>query len=46
MWETTSLTTLAIIRGFHRTAVVALDFSSSGKLLLSVDSSPNRGIAV
>jgi WD40 repeat protein len=46
VWDTASLTTLSIIRGFHRTAVVALDFSASGKLLLSVDSSPNRGIAV
>jgi len=46
IWETSSLETLSIIRGFHRTAVVALDFSSSSKLLLSVDSSPDRGIAV
>ena len=46
IWETTSSQTLSIIRGFHKTAVCALSFSSNGKLLLSVDASEDHGIAI
>jgi hypothetical protein len=38
--------TLAVIRGFHTTAVSLVKFSANGKLLVSVASNEINGIAV
>lgn len=46
VWHATSKETLSILRGFHKGGVCAVNFSSSGKLVLTVGIDDNHSVAV
>ena len=46
VWESTTLQTLSIMKGFHKKAVCAVEFSADGKRLLSLDVNETVGLAV
>ena len=46
IWDATSKQTLSVIRGFHTKGVCVVDFSCSGKMLLSVGLDDNHSLAV
>lgn len=46
IWNAESKETLSIIRGFHTKGVCSVDFSASGKLLLTVGIDKNHSFAV
>lgn len=46
IWESTTLQTLSIMKGFHKKAVCSVEFSADGKRLLSLDVNETVGLAV
>lgn len=46
VWDAASKTTLSSLKGFHTKGVCALNFSCSGKLLLSVGIDEQHSVAV
>jgi len=46
VWDTMTKTTLSVLKGFHTKGVCAVNFSCSGKLLLSVGVDNNHSVAV
>ena len=46
VWDATSKETRSIIRGFHTKGVCSVNFSATGKLLLTVGIDENHSIAV
>ena len=46
MWDATSKKTLSVIKGFHSKGVCAVNFSCSGKMLLSVGIDDQHSVAV
>lgn len=45
VWDAMKRTTLSVIKGFHTKAIGFLDFSSSGRLLVSVGLDSENSIA-
>ncbi|XP_074647902.1 echinoderm microtubule-associated protein-like 6 [Tubulanus polymorphus] len=46
LWDASTRQTLSIIQGFHKKGVCSVDFSCTGKLLLTVGIDENHSIAV
>ncbi|RDD40098.1 Echinoderm microtubule-associated protein-like 6 [Trichoplax sp. H2] len=46
VWHASSKETLSILRGFHKGGICAVNFSSSGKLVLTVGIDDNHSVAV
>lgn len=46
VWDTRTLTTLSVLRGFHRYGITQLDFSPSGEHLVTLGMDPYHCIAV